>query len=408
MNPAHLLHAARDPLGSPLPASIFQYLLVATFSLHIFFITLAVGASFTVLLAFWNRNSSEHFRSFARVCARIVPNSIGFGVVTGIAPLLFVQTIYDSAWYTANALEGFWSILFIFIVSAAYSLSYLFYLRGAKDGKLVWSSAISLLLICAAGAVMHLLSTVSIQPQNWLAWYRPHGIVDTSGTAIHAFVPARYAFLLFGQATISLAVVMLLFGWYFGRRTDADRGFVEWVADHGRHLGLIATPIYALLGLAWAATQGIAVHLAIPMAIAVLLISVMLLAIFMSKQPIQRLAFQALGAWFVALLGIGVVRETIRAQVLGGFGDSVATYPYHLDWGAISFFLVTTVLGVTVLLYLIRVMYESGTSANEVEISAGTDRIGRLSINLFIVWFLLFIITAVTVAVHGAMQSAGP
>ncbi len=137
MNP-EILQMMRDPIGAPLHPVLIQVLLLITWALHILFATLATGTSAFTLYAFLFRKNDPNWQQLGKLTARLTPNSIGLAIVTGIAPLLFVQTIYDPLWYASATLNGTWTVFFIFIMMGAYSLSYLFYLKGSQHGGAIY------------------------------------------------------------------------------------------------------------------------------------------------------------------------------------------------------------------------------------------------------------------------------
>ncbi|ACL24913.1 hypothetical protein [Chloroflexus aggregans] len=389
MNVGEMLKMMRDPLGAPFYPPALQVLLVVTWVLHIFFVTLALGSS---LYAIWGFLRPTDYRlRLARVAARLTPNAVGLGIVTGIAPLLFVQTIYDPIWYASNSLTGFWSVSFIFVVMGGYSLAYLFYLKGSPDGKLLWSAVASFILLFFAGWIMHVLAAVSIRPERWMEWYAPNGIIDTRGIIFHAWNIPRLVFLLPLQACLSLAVTLTLFGWYF-RRSEEDAPFIQWVANLGRKLGLVISPIYALAGLLWAMTEGVEFGIGWQVGITLVGIGVALTGYFFwLRQPIRH-APRTLLVWIGTLVVVGMVREAIRVVSLARFGYSVATYPYAFDWGSIIVFTVTTIVGVAVLAYLIMVMYQSGGVKRDAQISPRVERLGTIATGMLGAWFGFFLL----------------
>ncbi|NOK64066.1 MAG: hypothetical protein GFH27_549409n40 [Chloroflexi bacterium AL-W] len=390
MDIGDMLEMMRDPLGAPFYPPGIQLLLVVTFVLHIFFVTLALGSSAFSIYGFFHKG--DYQIRLARVTARLTTNAVGLGIVTGIAPLLFLQTIYDPIWYASNALSGLWSVGFIFIVMGGYGLAYLFYLKGNQDGKLLWSAIASFVLLFFAGWIMHVLNSVSMHPEKWMEWYAPNGIVDTRGVQFHAFNVPRLIFLLPLQATLSFSVVLLLFSWYFCRREDAEPAFLSWVAHLGRKLGLIVSPLFALFGVLWAFTQGQEFGIALPIGITLGGLGVALFFYFRSlSKPIEK-APQALGVWVAVLLTVAVVREAIRVVSLARFGYSITEYPYIMDWGSVLVFTVTSVVGIAVLAYLIMVLYQSGAGKNGGTVSVGVDRLGKISTGMIGAWFVFFLI----------------
>lgn len=389
MDPRQMLEMMRDRLGAPFSPELFQALLLITFVVHIFFVTTAVGSSVLTIWGFWTKG--DYAIRLARATARITPNTVGLGIVTGIAPLLFLQTIYDPIWYAANALTGFWSVMFVFVVMFGYALAYLFYLKGSKDGRLLWSSVASLILLCFAGWIMHVLNTVSMHPERWMEWYAPNGVVDTRGVQFHAYSAPRFLMLLPVQAGMSLSVVLLLFAWYFGKRPDADHAYLQWTAQLGRRIGIFMSPSYALVGLAWAATQGQEFGVMGTMSISLGILGALLLTFFISLRTPERVGPWALGVWMLALLCVAGIRESIREASLGRFGYAVSEYPYVTDWGSILLFGVTSVVGLTVVLYLSVLLYEAGLSLDGT-VSARAERLGQFAVGMLGGWFVFFLL----------------
>jgi len=380
-----MLQMMRDPLGAPIHPTIVQVLLVATFVLHIFFVTLAVGASCFALWAFWR--GSEWQRRLARVAARLAPNAVGLGVVTGIAPLLFVQTIYDPLWYAANTLTGFWSTLFIFVVMGGYSLAYLFYLKGSPQGKLLWASGLSLALLLLAGWIMHVLANTALYPEYWREWYAPNREPDTRGIIFHAYNLPRVTFLLLVSSVLSLGVTLMLFAWYFHQRDDADREYLTQVGQLGKRLALVAAPLLWVTGMMWAFTQGRQFGLHIIMALVFTLMALLLREGFRNLDPLTG-GVRALGIWLLSLLGIGTVREVIRATSVARFNYRVADYPFVWDWASVLVFALTSIVGMSVIAYLALVLYDSGKG----EVRPWVEKLGRISIGMLGAWLALFIL----------------
>jgi hypothetical protein len=390
MDVGDLMEQMRDPLGAPFYPLVFQVLLVVTWVLHIFFVTAALGCGSYSLYGFARKG--EHRLRLARHAAQATPSSVGLGIVTGIAPLLFIQVIYDPTWYAANTLVGFWSVMFVFVVMGGYGAAYLFYMRGSRDGRMLWSAALSLALLLLAGWIMHVLASVSIRPEQWSEWYSPNGLPDTRGVTFHSYNLPRVAFLLPLQAGLGLAVVLTLHAWYYRKRDDADPDYLEWVGSLGRRLGLVLSPLYALAGAGWALTEGQSFDVALPVGLALGGLGAALTAGFwMVKDPIHR-APRLLSGWFASLLVVAITREAIRAVALNQFGYSVADYPYMINWGSVLLFLVTTVAGCAAVAYFILVMFQAGLRSGGGPISARVETLGRVAFALLGAWFGFFLL----------------
>ncbi|MFN3922001.1 MAG: hypothetical protein ACK4K4_06345, partial [Caldimicrobium sp.] len=151
------LNAMRDAAGLPSPAIIFDILLVLTFALHILLVNLVLGS---LALIIWGKiKGSEYSLKLSSSLSRLLVISISWAIVLGVAPLLFIQVIYDPFWYTANTLSALWALLFLVFIALGFTLLYLFYLRGGYEGKgNIFLVILSGVLFLLAGIVMHSLA----------------------------------------------------------------------------------------------------------------------------------------------------------------------------------------------------------------------------------------------------------
>lgn len=381
MSPEALL-AMRDPLGAPVHPLAVQILLVVTYVLHIFFVTTAIGSLFLGLYGL--RRPEENWQRLAKVSVRLAVQATGLGITMGIAPLLFVQVIYDPAWYSATTLMGLWTTLFIPVVALGYLFLYVLYLRGNLAGV----GYVSLALLLLAGFIMHSLASAGLYPSRFVEWYAPGGVVDTSGTRFLGYNLPRFAALLFGQAALSLGVMLLLFAWYFRKREDTPQaflGFVEGIARGSLRLGAL---LFAGFGLLWAFTQGRELGLSLPVALVALLVG----ALFYLHARFAKAegALATLGMYLGALSLVAVLREAMRMVVWGRMGYSVLGYPFVWDWGSILFFLATGTAAIPVIVYLAQVLYASGTRKEGADPSPKVERLGDFGVRLLVGWFLFY------------------
>lgn len=386
-----ILQMMRDPIGAPLHPVLVQVLLLLTWALHIIFATLAVGSAGLTLYAFLLRKGNAYWEQLGKLAARLVPNSIGLAIVTGIAPLLFVQTIYDPLWYASSSINGTWTVFFIFIMMGAYSLGYFFYLKGSPHGgRYIWSAIASFLLLTLAGWIMHVLSATSIRPEYWRQWYVPNGVVDTRGIVFHAWNMPRFLFLLPMQAMISLGVALIFVATVLSKRGEAEPDYVKWLGELGRRFGFYTGPMYALVGVLWGATEGRYFGVGWIVALSTLALGALVTLYFWRMQQPHQQGLKPFGVWLAVLSAVAVLREVIRASSAARFGYHVAEYPYRWDWGAIIAFIGTTLVGVVVIAFLIRTLYEASKS-KEGELSPATIKLGDVAVPLLAAWFAFFL-----------------
>lgn len=391
MSPETLL-AMRDPLGSPIHPVVMQVLLVVTYVLHILFVTTAIGA--LVVGLYGLHKTEDNWQRLSRVAIRLATQATGLGITMGIAPLLFVQVIYDPAWYTATTLMGLWTVLFIPVVALGYLFLYVLYTRG----NLAWVGYVSLALLVLAGFIMHSLSNAGLYPSRWVEWYAPGGVVHTTGERFLGYNLPRFAALVFGQAALSLGVMLLLFGWYFRRREDVPQAFLAFVESMAQKALRLGAILFGALGLLWAFTQGAELGLMVPVALVVLVVS----GLFYLHAQRARMenALGSLGLYLVALLVVGVLREGIRVVSLGGMGYSALQYPYVWDWGSIIYFVVTALAAVPVIVYLAQVLYFSATRKEGADPPAKVEAFGDMGVRLLVGWFLFYFALGIYVVVR--------
>lgn len=158
-----------DPAGITGPAWLFHVLLVLTFVLHMLFMNLAVGGTLLAAVAHVAGKRNEHMSLLANRLAGINSFGISLAITTGVAPLLFIQVLYQQYFYSATILVGgFWFAFLILLLVGYYAL-YLYKMRqdpktGRGHGGWIWLSATTLTLISMVHVAVHL---VHVQPGLW-------------------------------------------------------------------------------------------------------------------------------------------------------------------------------------------------------------------------------------------------
>lgn len=93
-----MLMALTDPAGAPAHPLIFLVLGVVTFALHLTAVNVMLG---TLGLAAWGAFSKNpYWQRLAGALGTTAKVAVSVAIVLGVAPLLFVQVIYDPFWYT--------------------------------------------------------------------------------------------------------------------------------------------------------------------------------------------------------------------------------------------------------------------------------------------------------------------
>ena len=395
---ASILYALRDPAGIPTYPVIFMALGVLTFALHIFAVQLMLGAS--SLTIFGSFSSNPYWRRLASAMVDVAKVAVSVAVVVGVAPLLFVQVIYDPFWYTSNVLSAQWVIGFIAILSVAYLLMYRYYFAnyGSKDPartpRCRWTMLASIALMLVVGFIMHVLTSEMLYPEQWMNWYAPNGEVDASGSGLHAFNLFRFGFFI----SLGVPVVgawLLAYRRFFAARRDTDKAYLNWAAALGVKLLIAGGVISTVLAIAWFATESekIAGFALSPWSFLVVLGAIG----FSALGVVARNNVHGLGYWGVALgvvfgLLIAIGREALRTLTLNGVhGYDFMDYAVNIDWySTLLFFATFAVVGGTVLGYFLGVAWKAGQNEGVYTPGPVLQRLGKASIALILLWIVQY------------------
>jgi hypothetical protein len=395
---AAMLYALRDPAGVPSHPIIFLVLGVLTWALHIAAVQVMLGASSLTLFGAFSSN--PHWRRLAAAMLSTAKVAVSVAIVLGVAPLLFVQVIYDPFWYTSNVLSARWVIGFILILILAYLAMYTFYYRNPSLATQPTRSAshllISLLLMLVVGWIMHVLSYQMLLPEQWMSWYAPNGHIDPSGNSLHGYSATRFAFFILLSVAVIAAWLFAYRRYLMGRRDD-DASYIAWLLPLAHRLMLAGGVLAVLCGALWLVTlpekmAWFATSAWVWVSAIVLLATAFFPRLLGNKldRALWGYAPFALGA--VALIVVGAAREALRfVTLLGAHGYNALDYKINLDWYSTTLFFVTfAVLGGVVLGYLLTVAWKSGQTQGVYTPSPALTRLGNLSIGLLVLWIVQY------------------
>jgi hypothetical protein len=395
-----MVKTMQDPMGIPFYPVLFQVLMVLTFAIHIMFVNFTLGLSFLAAYGFARGNG--YWGGLSRSLAKATTPNASLAILFGIAPLLFVQVVYDPFWYASNMLSAAWALGFIVILMLGYGLTYVFYLKGGK-GRGAGFAAVGLLsfaLFLLAGAVMHVLGYQLLQPEKWLQWYVDGNGVDASGTSLHAFQLPR--FLHFIVPSFAMAgLFLMLYAWYFKDRTDKEREQLAWVAGTGAGMAFLFSVLQALVGVWWLLSlppefrffrdpffliaAGIGVSL--------------LFYLYQARKDPFRYAVRVGILTFLTILSMSYAREALRTNYVGRFGYSIFDYKVNLDLGSTALFLCTFIAGVFIVSYPVYVAYASGRTAGQYTASPAVRKWGSAGLALLLFWIAAVVSLGIIISV---------
>jgi len=380
---ATLLNALRDPAGVPFYPVVFQALYILTWALHAAFVLLAIGSITLSLAGHGKQKSSANWKLLTGHMIQTGKISISLAILLGIAPLLFTQVIYDPNWYVTNALSGIWVFAFIYALIVGYMLFYWFYYANKKGGgRLI--GIVSFAFIVFAGVLMHVFSVESIQPNEWMNWYAPGGVVDTSGLSFH-FDPVRLLFMVSLSAPV-VGIFLQNYSDFLSTRSDFTKEYIAFTRTLGTKIATIGLLFSAVLFAAWMLMTGLLFN---PLSLAIVVSVVLLLLMVRSMKTSY---YTTLWLVVVALL-ISGMRELVRFLIMDKLGYSVYDYPMNIDWPSVVMFLLTFVfLGFTGVAFIATLAWKVGKTEGVFDASkdAVVTKLANSTFAILILWCLVY------------------
>ena len=405
---AEMLYALRDQAGVPSHPMVFLVLGVITFALHMAAVQVMLGAAALTLRGAFATDT--RWRRLAAAMLTTAKIAVSVAIVLGVAPLLFVQVVYDPFWYTSNVLSAWWVIGFIALLIAGYIAMYVFYwqnhdmvAQGGRGG--VWM-VLSIALLLGVGFIVHSLTNQMLFPEHWMAWYAPHGVVNPDGHRLHHWNLPRFLFFIALSAPVTGAWVYAYRRYLQGAR-EADRGYLEWLRPLAQRLMVVGGAVSVAIGalwmltlpekMAWFATS-------VWMLLALLaLLAVVLLPLWLGPRLDHGVwGYGMFGAGAVALIVVGAAREMLRfVTLLGSHGYDAMNYRVNMDWYSTGLFFATFgVVGGVTLAYLLTVAWQAGQTQGTYTPSAAVTRLGQWSVGLMVGWTVLYFAVGLFVSVR--------
>ncbi len=396
MNISDMLRSLQDPMGIPFYPLVFQILLVLTFALHIIFVDLVIGGSFMAVYSYFR--PGKYYKALSKSFAKATTINLSLAIVLGVAPLLFMQVIYDPFWYTSNVLSASWMIGILFVLMSAFSFAYVFYLKSNKGKQhiAIWG-ILSFLLVILAAVIMHAVSYQALLPEKWLAWYMNNNKVNLYGAQLHAFQLPR--FLHFIVASFALTgIFMMLYSWYFWKREDMDNDYIAWVGKAGAKMALIFTVLQMAVGIWWLLSLPVNFHfytnymflIGVPIAV------ILLIVLVKAQVDPRRYALPVAAITAITVLAMSSLREVLRMLYVGRYNYSIYSYKLNISYGSTALFLASFVMGIIIVGYMATVVFKMGRSSKPVDLSS--LKLRTWSVYLMIAWILMMIGIGISIA----------
>ena len=236
-----------DPIGLPAPAWLLTALLVLTFVLHMLAMNLTLGGTViaTVSDFLGRRRGDERYRQLAQHLVSLLPITLAATITLGVAPLLFVQTLYGQFFYTSSILMAWPWMAVVPLVIVAYYGIYLYAWQGERLGdRRIWVGAGSALLLVIVAFLYVNNITLMLTPDRWHDIYRSHSNGLWLNGEERTLVPRLFHFLIAAPAVAGAALI----GYALFIKNRSPDGYWTWAARYGAVWFLAFTLIQAAVG----------------------------------------------------------------------------------------------------------------------------------------------------------------
>lgn len=400
-----VMNTMRDPAGVPAHPVLFQVLMVVTWVFHIAFVHLTLGSAGLAIYGFHHRHENNHWERMSIALTKVAKVGVSLLIVLGVAPLLFTQVIYDPQWYASNVLSGRWAIAFIFTLIVAYCAWFAFYYgnhEGAKKhiGIYAW---VAMALFCLDGLIMHALSYQALLPGQWMNWYAPGGVVDTSGSTLHAVHWSRYLFIM-SLSVPAVGLFLIAYSHYFAVREDRGPDYRAFAARLGQKLagwGFAASLIPLLV---WQFTNPTGTGLTTHPVAWLLVAAVLAMSVWVRRLRLDTVhGYLPLAGGFGVLSLLAVWREVVRMHYLQPFGYDISSYTVHVDWPSTLLFF-STFIGVGGLVggFYLTTIYQAGRTQGLYSANRTVARLGSSAVGILAIWIAVFFVYGIAIWVKNS------
>ena len=147
--------AAIFPFEYPLPTAFYLFWYVLTLVIHVVFMNYVLGG--ITYLGLSSLAGRPNRNQLALMLRDWMPFAIGVAITAGVAPLLFIQILYQKAFYTANLLLFHRWMIILPILIVGFYLTYLLKAKKVAD----WPYAVRVLLGLASFACFAFMFVIS-------------------------------------------------------------------------------------------------------------------------------------------------------------------------------------------------------------------------------------------------------
>jgi hypothetical protein len=345
----------------PAPFWFVQFFKVVGFVLHM--IPMGIwfaGLPVAILCALWN---GKHSRFYARRMSKQLPVMLALCINFGIVPLLFLQTTYYKAFYTATILTAWYWIAVIPILIVGYYSLYIAAYSGERRGRMILFSILASLCLICIGILNTNGLTLMERGDLWGEMFAKTSYYGAAlGTAHNFCDPILWMRLatMFGLGLLT-AGIWATFDSHFLMRADASgvpANYRQWTTTLALLMAFIGAAI--LTWTEWR-VKTVGGSLVYPyFGYVVLLAYFVFVALLSAKRGSAWLVGIAALLQFLTLVGFGVIRQIGQndcvALGMSSFYQKimyVSELPEAVQWDTLIAFVVIFLLGVGVIVWMV-------------------------------------------------------
>ena len=340
----------------PAPFWFVQFFKVVGFVLHM--IPMGIwfaGLPVVILCALWN---CERSRFYARRMSKQLPVMMALGINFGIVPLLFLQTTYYQAFYTATILTAWYWIAVIPILIVGYYSLYIAAYSGERRKRMILFSFLASICLIGIGILNTNGLTLMVRSDLWGELVSKTGYYGAVlGTANNFHDPALWLRLatMFGLGLIT-AGVWATFDSHFLMRSDAKdvpANYRQWTTTLALLMTFLGTAILIYTKNVVETGTYPALTVAYPFFsfVAPPVYAVFIVLLFAKTGRAEIVALAAV-VQFLTLAGFGVIRQIGQNNQMAAFVD-VSQLPEAVQWDTLIAFVVIFLLGVGIIAWMV-------------------------------------------------------
>jgi len=235
-----------DPLPLPAPPWLLWGLLMLTFFLHVLPMNFVLGSSFIHLVSRFRMDDDNH-RRLANWLGKTTPTVVAAAITFGVAPLLFVQTLYGRLLFSGSILMAWFWFAVVPLLILAYYGTYLIAFKQEVLGKAsAFVSVLVTLIFLCIGFIYSNNMSMMLRPDTFLESYRAEARGLHLNLADPTLIP-RFLHMLLGAVAVAGLVVCLL----GAANLAKDREHARWAIRYGALWFVVPTALNFLAGLWW-------------------------------------------------------------------------------------------------------------------------------------------------------------